>query len=786
MASAAIDGPESLRAEAAGIAPRRAIFTICSNNYLPLARIVMESAARHHPEAEIFLCLADVRFAEDQQSKYPAHVELVTLDQLSIDDLADFTFRYDILELNTAAKPFMFLYLLEQRGFDQVLYFDPDIEIFSPLTSVTDALDAGASLVLTPHICEPGEIGEAIRDVIFLLAGTYNLGFFAVRQCEEAVGVLHWWSRRLRYDCVNDPSAGYFVDQKFMDLVPGFATNCFINRDNTLNVAYWNITQRPIERGPSGWQINSRPLAFFHFSGVDPLDTGRLSRHGPMRPEAGTPVRTLLEDYAAQILANGYLQERHAPYAFGRFASGVPIPRCVRHMYRLRHRLWFGNPFETYEEVLHLPDGEATFTARPFVVTNLMRYLYDELGAGGRKLDLWNAGDVRDLVSWYVEHAGVAFGLDWRLVAPVEQRLRTRLPGAVDVSVIGHFSASTGVGQAARKTLSSFKEIENLRCELIDIDAAGDKTGSGLVQVFHVNADELPIALKAMRPHLPRGAYRIAVPFWELERLPEVWARAFDGVDEVWASSRFIQNMLEKTLTKPVIYMPLAFAPIAPVAGGRQAFKLPADDFLFFAAFDFMSYMERKNPLAAIAAFKHAFPRLNGEAAGLIIKTQNSAGNPEGLAQLHAAIGDDDRIKVIDKTLRAEEVISLLTACDCVVSLHRSEGFGLLVAEAMLLEKPVIATDYGATTELLSQPTGFPVDYHLVPIAENAYPHAAGQVWAEPDTGHAALLMRQVQSAPAACAGKIRAARQHLRDAFGTEKIQAMQAARLRAAGLGF
>jgi glycosyltransferase involved in cell wall biosynthesis len=373
------------------------------------------------------------------------------------------------------------------------------------------------------------------------------------------------------------------------------------------------------------------------------------------------------------------------------------------------------------------------------------------------------------MVRWYIEHGRTAFHLDWRLIAPVEQRIWPRLPAAADVSVIGYFSASTGVGQAGSKTLCSLYGIENLRCEAIDIEAPEQEAGSGLVQIFHVNADQLPLVMAALRPHLPRGACRVAVPFWELETLPEAWRDAFDAVDEVWASSRFIQSMLEKHLTKPVIYMPLAFTTIEPVPGGRAAFGLPDGDFLFFTAFDFLSFMERKNPLAAIAAFVAAFPRDDGEAVGMIIKTQNSTANPEALAQLHEAIGDDARIKVIDMILQHEAVISLMTACDCVVSLHRSEGFGLLVAEAMLLEKPVIATDYGATTELVS-----------------ADPFGSGQVWAEPDTAHAAALMRQVQSAPDLCAEKIKAARQHMRDAYDAEKIRAMQSARLRAVGLRF
>lgn len=776
--------PESLHqydAERLRASPRLAIFTICSNNYLPIARILLESAAKYYPEAEIFLCLADQYEEEDICT--PSGVKMVSIHDLKINDLADFTFRYDILELNTAAKPYIFIHLFETYGFDQIIYFDPDIEVFSRLSSVSSAFDAGASLVLTPHICRPSELGESTRDIIFLLAGSYNLGFLAASHCDETMEVLYWWARRLRYDCINDQSKGLFVDQRFMDLVPSFAPNCVVSHDITLNVAYWNIAQRPLAQLESQWQVNNQPLAFFHFSGVDPTDVTRLSRHGTIKPVAGTPLRMLLENYVSRIIANGYLQGRHLPYGFGKFVSGVKIPRCVRQMYRTRHQLWMDNPFESYEEILHLPAAECSQAAYPYIVTNLMKFLHDELGGAGCKLDLETAEGVRSLVAWYIEHGSAAYGLDWRMIATVEQRVNPRREMAADVSVIGYFGFPSGVAQAARRTLASLGSNENLNCEAVDVNSENQDSGSGLVQIFHVNADQLPLVLPAMRSRLPRGAYRIAVPFWELETIPEAWRQAFSGIDEIWASSRFIQKTLETYLKQPVIYMPLACKVIEPIPGGRTAFGLNQNAFLFFVAFDFLSFVERKNPVAGIMAFKLAFPA-HFDDVGVVVKTQNSHADLDGMEKLRAAIGDDPRIMLIDQTLEHDSVICLMTACDCFVSLHRSEGFGLVIAEAIMLKKPVIATDYGASTELVTIETGYPVNFHMVPVAENAYPFADGANWADPDLSHAAQLMQKVKSDPVERAEKIKNASQYLQDEYGAEKILAMQMSRLKAAGL--
>src|SRR5450759_3539742 len=123
---------------------KRAFFTICSNNYVALAKVLLESARQHHPEADLFLCLVDEKL--EQPGLYPENCKLLLANEIGIPDFNSFAFQYDIMELNTAVKPFVFLKLFRD-GFDQIIYFDPDIEIFRPLESVFAALDSGASFV---------------------------------------------------------------------------------------------------------------------------------------------------------------------------------------------------------------------------------------------------------------------------------------------------------------------------------------------------------------------------------------------------------------------------------------------------------------------------------------------------------------------------------------------------------------------------------------------------------------------------------------------------------------
>jgi glycosyltransferase involved in cell wall biosynthesis len=192
----------------------------------------------------------------------------------------------------------------------------------------------------------------------------------------------------------------------------------------------------------------------------------------------------------------------------------------------------------------------------------------------------------------------------------------------------------------------------------------------------------------------------------------------------------------------------MAVAVPPPEAGLRRAdFGLLEDKFVFYFSFDFRSYASRKNPLAAVAAFRRAFPRRNASAA-LLLKTIGSDWLLEERDRLLEAIDGDPRILLIDREFTRPRAIALLALSDCFLSLHRSEGFGRGPAEAMLLGKPVIVTDYSGTADFATPATTLLIDYKLVPVADEEYPGASGQVWAEPDIDQAAAAMRRISDDP--------------------------------------
>ncbi len=789
------------------LAGRTAIFTISSNNYMPYSRTLIDSSNAVHSECDHFLCLADEKIL--MKGYYPEDCTIIKTDELRIPDFRGFAFRYDIMEFNTAAKPFMFLHLFDM-GYDNVVYFDPDIKLYSPITPVFDALLDGASVVLTPHVTMPAENETPPNDLTFMRAGIYNLGFVAFGRQEEVDEVLRWWARRLRFQCINAQETGVFVDQKFVDLVPGYLEKVAILRTSTLNVAYWNLLQRDFEQDEDEqWFVDGQPLIFFHFSGYDPRNSQQLSKHTPLFSRSNSPaLQALLDDYQADLFAHNLEETPRAIYAYDRFASGGKIPTFARHVFREDYVTWDGDPFETFEKHLGQAAPGTPLGLNGSICTNLMLGFWKKSSYLQATFNPHTPDGVTGLVKWFIRHSH-ASGIDPRLMTKSVERIegalrhrRRQVPRRIadnepDVSVVGYLTADTGVGEVGRRTLSALaagkravdavdvslnvvSSRDNRSCERF----LGDRA-QGRVQIFNINADQLPIVQEQMSASLRRDAYRIAVPFWELADFPSEWLSAFDHVDEIWAPSRFIQTSLITKIDKPVIRMPIALDFERPEGFERSYYNLADDRFIFLFSFDFLSFSGRKNPASVLTAFTQAFAGRNHERdVTLVIKCVNSSFAPEEYKKLRCEIDPRLDIRFVDKDLSRCEMLGLVGSVDCVVSLHRSEGLGLLVAEAMALGVPVIATDYSATTELISPATGYPVDYKLIQLAAEEYPFGAGQVWADPDASHAAWQMRLAVEQAGNNGDMIDRARRHIESDYSVAAVTKQHEFRFQELGI--
>lgn len=323
------------------------------------------------------------------------------------------------------------------------------------------------------------------------------------------------------------------------------------------------------------------------------------------------------------------------------------------------------------------------------------------------------------------------------------------------MNIVGFLTAELGVGESARCMVRAADAAQiplalvplKLNCK----NRLGDQTyGARLqdenphdVNVIHIDPPASRDIDHHHGPAFRTGKYNIGYFAWELTEFPDAWTASFDFYDEIWTPSDFSTGAIALKSPVPVLTMPhaMAFArPTAPLAELRLRFGLPVGRFLFLTLFDLNSYAARKNPRAAIEAFR--LSGLAGHGAALVIKVQNVAGNERDFEALQQSIADIPGTVLISTTLPRAEVYALEAACDCFVSLHRSEGYGLAVAESMFLGKPVISTDWSATAEFVTPENGCPVKASLVTLEQSYGPYAKGASWADPDPNHAAQHMR--------------------------------------------
>jgi glycosyltransferase involved in cell wall biosynthesis len=259
-----------------------------------------------------------------------------------------------------------------------------------------------------------------------------------------------------------------------------------------------------------------------------------------------------------------------------------------------------------------------------------------------------------------------------------------------------------------------------------------------------VNADELPDFVERLGEDYFEGP-RIGIWGWETDSIPPRWRRAFALVQEIWVYSRFMAQNIGAVAPVPVIALPPPVQPPAEPAV-PQRLGVPDDGSLFLFVFDYLSTIQRKNPVGLIEAFRRAFAP--GEGPRLLLKTINGPLRPLAEEEvLWAAHGRPD-IHVVDRSLGVQELNGLMAACDCYVSVHRAEGFGLTLAEAMAIGKPVIGTGYSGNVDFMNTDNSYLVDYELGRVGPDCEIYPPEGRWAQPSVEHAAELMRRVVERP--------------------------------------
>lgn len=387
--------------------------------------------------------------------------------------------------------------------------------------------------------------------------------------------------------------------------------------------------------------------------------------------------------------------------------------------------------------------------------------------------DLSQRETVRTLFDWYATQ--LKADEDWSWLRPShrtsrqEDQVSTQTayppPGTeFGVNLIGFAKGELGTGEDVRMA-AAVCEAHDIPYWIINIPTGANvrqddrrldgqlarQAAKGQAAPYPVNIicltgfSTATVFLK-LGPSLFENRYTVGWWPWELPVWPARWQAAFDLVDEVWAATRFNEVMYAKATSKPVRRVPLSVTVDGVSRKGRKSFGLPARRFLFLYTFDFSSYLNRKNPMAALKAFRAAFPDPQAP-VGLVLKTMRTRDNDPQWRQFMKACAADPRIIVLEDTLDRGDVLALLRNCDAYVSLHRSEGFGRTMAEALLMGKPVIASAWSGNHDFILPANAFPVSGKTIPVRGGEYPYVEssdGAEWFDPDIDDAARQMRAV------------------------------------------
>lgn len=361
--------------------------------------------------------------------------------------------------------------------------------------------------------------------------------------------------------------------------------------------------------------------------------------------------------------------------------------------------------------------------------------------------------------------------------------------GGAPLTIIGAFSLNIGVARAAQIACSAMEEsglpVHRMDCSAVLRAMPGPPPPRPAApargtMVFCVNPPEMRGVLRHFGPRICRGKRLVGYWWWELDRLPREWLPWAALMDEIWVSSRFIHETLRRDLPgKPIRYVPLPVPEPVPSQATRGDFGLPADRFTVLVAFDLSSRWERKNPAGAIAAFRRAFP--DPAAAQLVLKVSGADRHLPYLEKLHELTADMPNVRIVESELPPGDLASLIGCCDVLLSLHRSEGLGLFIAEAMWLGTPVIATGWSGVLDMLSADNSMLVRFGTVPVRPSDYPSVPpGAQWAEPDIDHAAECLRQLAADPELRARLRSQARQRAEQQFSLEQFRRVAPSLLR------
>ena len=356
--------------------PTAGVCTIAAKNYISFARTLFLSLQKQHPDIRCYVLIIDDW--KDFLKPADEPFEILSLSNISVPNVIEMAFKYNVTEFSTAVKPFLLEHLFVQKGFEKLLYLDPDILVTGSLDKLFNALDEHDFLI-TPHLdTDYPEDGLTPDDRHILISGVFNLGFLGIRKSQTSESFLKWWQQKLKTKCIIDHAVGYFVDQRFIDLAITLFPNFYIERDTGYNVAYWNLHSRYLSFEQNTWKCNGGPLYFFHFSSYKLEQPDLISCHASRFSLENRPdLKSLFNKYRRRLMENGYMETYQWPYSFGTFADGTKITYEMRSHYRtaVAKGIQVSDPFQSRKDLAEKIALDGKVHCLVSLVKNLARSL---------------------------------------------------------------------------------------------------------------------------------------------------------------------------------------------------------------------------------------------------------------------------------------------------------------------------------------------------------------------------------------------------------------------------
>ena len=746
-------------------------FTICAENYFAQAITMADSLKKtSHTTIDI-----DIWVLDNSRPLFESSNFNVINTQKHIPHFESLALRYNVLELSTALKPYIFMhYITKHQRDDFIIYLDPDLYFLGDITKIISGALEASDYALTPHIKSPiPKDGKRPSDKDILASGTFNLGFLALKLNKTTTRPLQdmiaWWASWLEKECWSDPQRGVFTDQKWINLAITMWQSYTTINDDGLNVAYWNLHERRIIYTDGVFRVNDTPLVFFHFSGFIPQEM-RLSKHENrigLIPE-DTALFDLALIYTESLKENDYSYYSKQPLKYITSPSGGRLDRVCQISFQTYDNSPQDKPFWEW-----LSDADNFgFTNYELAFLSIRKDVIEHFKSQNR----FTRDNIRD---WLI-NAGIN-----------EENLSEdilRYVGVLDsleVTYCGYLTAQSGVADAARSNINALTRT-GVMVSCIDVSDTTNLdiinqteraeivydplTDDNLIRIVHVNADSLPV-VKRKLPAL-FNKYIVCYWAWELEQFPSYWYDRDMYVDEIWVPSTFVKKSIEKIFKdKPIYIVPHSITIDVDKLIDRKVIfkklKIP-DRFTFFVSFDMCSCIERKNPEDAISAFLLSFK--DNVEAQLVVKISNSdkCDTIDHMVSMHRT---NKNIIFLLHNMDELSYLSLLNSVDCYVSLHKSEGFGLNIAQAMYLGKPVIVTAYGGNMDFCNSDNSFLVPYEKSFISKSWNDYRRGYIWAKPIVSEAAKYMHHVFYNPDTSIAKGKNAANYVRENLSLNSV---------------